>query len=55
MTNDNVLTFRRYQETDEARVRELTIDSFNGVSIDQNFDAFKLESFAAVGAAEVGE
>ncbi len=38
MNNDNAVTIREYRETDEARVRELTIDSFDGVSIDQNFD-----------------
>ena len=32
------LTIRPYRQSDESRVKELTIMSFDGVSIDQNFD-----------------
>ena len=38
MTNESTVTIREYRETDEDQVRELTISSFDGVSIDQNFD-----------------
>ena len=38
MKNDSTVTIRTYQAADEQQVRKLTIDSFDGVSIDQNFD-----------------
>ncbi len=38
MKNDSAVIIRPYRATDEQPVRKLTIDSFDGVSIDQNFD-----------------
>ena len=38
MKDDGTVTIRKYQAADEQQVRKLTIDSFDGVSIDQNFD-----------------
>lgn len=33
------ITIRGYQPRDQARIRELTLEGFDGVSIDQNADA----------------
>ena len=38
MKSDSAVTIRGYRASDEAQVGELTIGSFDGVSIDQNFD-----------------
>ena len=38
MKNDSTVLIREYRADDERQIRKLTIDSFDGVSIDQNFD-----------------
>ncbi len=38
MKNDSAVIIREYRAADEQQVWKLTIDSFDGVSIDQNFD-----------------
>ena len=37
-TSDLPITIRGYEERDQVRIRELTLEGFDGVSIDQNAD-----------------
>ena len=37
-TSDLPITIRGYEARDQARIRELTLEGFDGVSIDQNAD-----------------
>ena len=49
------ITVRGYESRDQARIRELTVEGFDGVSIDQNADRLLgLDSPPFVAGAQVG-